>query len=98
MVRREWFSETYLVARKAHMCISCRMSVPVGLKHRHERSIYGGDFHQCWHLECNDAFKAETAASGECKLEFCPGENVRFNHSHHLRIYLVGIVLTVSYQ
>lgn len=70
--------ESFPVARKAHKCIWCGMSIPVGLKHRHERSIFEGDFQaNRWHVECNSAFLAEMAAAGECEMEFSPYENER---------------------
>lgn len=50
-------SESWPVARKAHLCIWCGEGIPVGEKHRHERSIYEGNFQDHrWHMECDQAW------------------------------------------
>ena len=65
-------------ARKQHKCIWCGQPIEVGEKHRHERSIYDGQFQdQRWHPECDDAFAEELRYEGGHELEFEPYGNQR---------------------
>jgi hypothetical protein len=71
-------SESHPVARKAHKCIWCGQPIAIGEKHRHERSIYEGQFQdQRWHPECDETFKAEICHDGGHELEFVPYGNER---------------------
>lgn len=71
-------SESQPLARKQHRCIWCGQPIAVGEKHRHERSIYDGQFQdQRWHPECDEAFKAELSYEGGHELEFEPYGNER---------------------
>jgi hypothetical protein len=64
-------SESFPVARKQHRCIWCGETIPVGLKHRHERSVYdGGMQDHRWHMECDAAFKEDLRSGGDD--EFIP--------------------------
>jgi hypothetical protein len=69
-------AEAFPAAKKAHRCIWCGESIPIGEKHRHEKSIYCGTFQDHrWHLECRDAANAELFDQGE--EEFAPFDNER---------------------
>lgn len=68
-------SESHPVAAKVHRCIWCGQDIPVGETHRHERSIYEGEFqNHRWHSECDDVFTS-MCTHGEESFE--PYENER---------------------
>lgn len=68
-------SETFPTAHKDHRCIWCGQPIPIGTTHRHERSIFQGEFqNHRWHPECNEAFM-NVCTHGE--EEFSPYENER---------------------
>jgi hypothetical protein len=60
--------ESFPRSRKAHKCIWCGESIPVGEKYRHEISKYCGLQNHHWHLECTAA-SMEYFASGEEEFE-----------------------------
>ena len=66
--------ESFPVARKAHRCIWCGESIPVGLKHRYEVSMFGELQRHRWHLECDKDAAKYFAEDGP---EFCPYDNPR---------------------
>ena len=67
--------ESFPVARKAHRCIWCGESIPIGEKHRYEVSTFGGMQNHRWHMECDEA-AADYFNSGDGP-EFLAHENER---------------------
>lgn len=71
-------------ARKAHQCIWCGESIPVGTSYIYERSIFEGDPQSNhWHSECVKAMRDMMAAEGECEMTFDPGQNERPTQPHN---------------
>lgn len=63
-------SETFPVARKQHRCIWCGEAIPVGMKHRREKSVFDGNMQDFrWHDECAQAQQDEIRATGEPEFE-----------------------------
>lgn len=68
-------SETFPKARKPYRCIWCGEAIPIGLRHRHERSIYDDFQDHRWHLECDEIAVKELFNVGD--TEFIPYSNER---------------------